>query len=135
MLIIFPLLIQYTLYTPQVVGFVVVGAGIFTLIRSHKHSSTGLNVGYHQLLMWGILLGTTHASGILLLPFSGGAGDFIVLTIAHFLAVVSTMLVMAVLTTYVFKLGILRKMWVNFDLMWGIALTVIGFGAAFQAFL
>jgi hypothetical protein len=74
-------------------------------------------------------------SDILLLPFLGGDTDLAVLTAAHFIAVVSTMLAMAVLTTYVFKLGILRKMWVDFDTLWRSALVIIGLGAALESFI
>ncbi|MEM0482339.1 MAG: hypothetical protein QXM16_05585 [Nitrososphaerota archaeon] len=116
---------QYSNLVPFFVAAALLTFGGYRLVRYHRHFRVGLGVGYIQLLFWGLLLGLSHGSGLSLLPFFLTA-NALLLMLFHFLATSITMLLMAIVTTYFLRLIVLKRIWINFDLLWGMVLVLMG---------
>ncbi len=114
---------------PLVLGAALLAYGGYRLLKGFRHRPTALNIGYMQLALWGFLAGFSHGSGLMLLPFVTQSSA-LPLGLLHWSATAVTMLTMALLTTYVLTLSVLRKIWINFDLLWSVVLVIIG-GAMF----
>lgn len=118
-------LAAYTRFTPLIVAGILGGYGAFRLLHGHRHPVSRLNVTYPQLAVWGFLAGLSHGSALSLLALLTSA-TAVALGFLHWLATAETMLVMALLFTYVFSLNLLRKTWINYDLIWSVFLIVMG---------
>ncbi len=119
------ILATYTRFTPLIVAGILGGYGAFRLLRGHRHRVSRLNVTYPQLAVWGFLAGLSHGSALSLLALLTSA-TAVALGFLHWLATAETMLVMALLFTYVFSLNLLRRTWINYDLIWSIFLILMG---------
>ncbi len=126
-------LAEYTRLTPLAVAGILVGYGGLRLARGHRHPVSRLNVTYPQLAVWGFLAGLSHGSALSLLALLTSA-TAVAFGFLHWLATAATMLVMALLFTYVFSLNLLRRTWINYDLIWSVFLIVMG-AAMFISFL
>jgi len=134
--------------------------GIYRLLRARHPRSAGMRVGGKDLFVWSFLMASAHGAGLMLLPvlmaqpmsgmthsMAGGmqmpsplnASSLTATTIG--LAVMihtASMLAVAAILAIVFfetyeKVGLrlLRHTWLNFDLLWAIALLVAGFVVLF----
>ena len=130
-ILLFLIVTSLSFFVSLIVGLVLIGFGCFRLVNHYKHPRTTLKMGYPRMITWGILLGLSHGSGVSLLPFFHSTDAFFLLA-AHFTATVGMMLVMATITYYVFDVSILKKIWINFDLLWGLILITIGTGVVAQ---
>src|SRR5580658_2371405 len=131
--------------------------GVYRLFRANHPRGAGMRVGGKDLFVWSFLMASAHGAGLMLLPvlmaepmsgmkhsMAGGtsaipsslsASSFTATTIglavlihtASMLAVAG-ILAIAFFETYE-KVGLrlLRHTWLNFDLLWAIALLVAGF--------
>jgi hypothetical protein len=130
------------------------GFGVYKLVRYYRHPRwVGMRVGARDLVAWSFLMATAHGAGLMLapllvglgtpaasaapalvghaghaLPASGGAAG-----LAWALAIgLHTLVLLAVMTAVAWVvysrvgLAILRRGWVNFDLIWAAALIVVG---------
>ncbi len=124
--------------------------GIYKIFNYYRHPRwVGMRVGLRDLTWWSFLMATAHGAGLMIIPALLGivdrqatsgynaqhnhlaAGGSMALVIAlHTLAM---LVVMAVVAWAVYKwvgLAVLRSRWINFDLVWAVALLVVGVIAA-----
>jgi hypothetical protein len=125
--------------------------GIYRLFRASHPRGAGMRVGGRDLFVWSFLMASAHGAGLMLLPvlmaqpmsgmthsMAGGTSvipsSLTASTIAFAVLIHTTsMLVVAGILAIVFfetyeKVGLrlLRHTWLNFDLLWAIALLVAG---------
>ena len=139
------------LATEQVKGLVaasLIGFGIYRMAR-HTHPRGGMRVGPRQLAVWSLLMATAHGAGLMALPFvlgasgaphAGHAGHSVAATagiggpelpglwatLVHSGGYLLVTMVVAVIVYEKIGVGILRRLWVNVDLVWSAALVVTG---------
>ena len=133
------------------VAAVLIGLGIFCLVRHQHPRWVRMQVGFRDLTVWSFLMASAHGAGLMVVPVllgstiveaEGGmaghshmpsAADPTASPLAGMLATgVHTIAYLAVtgLVAWVVyrKLGLalLRKAWFNFDLVWAAALVATG---------
>ena len=129
------------------VAALLVGLGIFSLVRHWHPRWVRMRVGFRDLTVWSFLMASAHGAGLMVLPVLLGSSTVEAHTHmsghSHMSAVASPlagMLATAVhtagylavtgLVAWAFyrKLGLalLRKTWLNFNLVWGGALVATG---------
>jgi hypothetical protein len=125
--------------------------GIYRLFRASHPRGAGMRVGGRDLFVWSFLMASAHGAGLMLLPvlmaqpmsgmthsmaggthampssLSASAIAFAVLIHTASMLVVAGILAIVFFETYE-KVGLrlLRHTWLNFDLLWAIALLVAG---------
>lgn len=130
------------------VAALLIALGLYRLIRQRHPRWVGMRVGFADLTLWSFLMASAHGAGLMLLPILMGAsastagvegshshegmatfGDpmsGLAATLVH----TGGYLAMTGLAAWVFyeKLGLalLRKAWLNLDLVWAIALIATG---------
>jgi hypothetical protein len=137
--------------TAQVMtALLLIGFGAYKIFNYYRHPRwVGMKVGLRDLTWWSFLMATAHGAGLMIVPALLGimerqaefgydahhsqlaAGGSMALAIT--LHTVAMLVVMAVVAWSVYRwvgLAILRSRWVNFDLVWAIALLVVGCLAA-----
>ncbi|CAN5887706.1 hypothetical protein BH24GEM1_BH24GEM1_20750 [soil metagenome] len=116
-----------------------IGFGLFRLIRPWAHPRwVGMQVGFRDLTLWSFLMSSAHGAGLMLAPVVLGlpshhgevhrgsfAGGLALLGL-HTLAMFAVMGLVAVVVYQVLGLGLLRRAWVNLDLLWAVALLLAG---------
>ena len=130
------------------VGVLLVGLGCYRLFRCWHPRGAGMQVGRLRLTAWSFLMASAHGAGLMLLPVlfgmsasSGGdahghahhhgsavGGPLLGLT-AVVVHTAGYLLVTGLVAWLVYeKLGvaILRRAWINLDLIWAVALVVTG---------
>jgi hypothetical protein len=128
---------------------VLLAFGVVKLLTYYRHPRwVGMRVGMRDLFFWSFLMAAAHGAGLMVAPTlleisaaGGQQGAGFTSSIGMLLAVglhtVSMLVVMAVIAWIVYrKLGlmILRKSWINFDLIWAVALLVVGATALYFAY-
>jgi hypothetical protein len=123
--------------------------GVVKLLTYYRHPRwVGMRVGMRDLFFWSFLMAAAHGAGLMVAPTlleisaaGGQQGARLNSSIGMLLAVglhtVSMLVVMAIIAWIVYrKLGlkILRKSWINFDLIWAVALLVVGATALYFAY-
>lgn len=119
-----------------------IGFGVYKFFNWYRHPRwVGMRVRWHELTGWSFLMATAHGAGLMIAPallgvmevnqhshnVSSSAG--LDVGAAVFLHTLSMLLVMVLIALLVYrKLGVmvLRKGWLNFDLIWAVALLVVG---------
>jgi len=121
------------------VAAALLGFGISKLIRSRHPTYGGMQVGMGGLTLWSMLMASAHGAGLMVLPFVLGQeaqamhdGVNMAGMSAHPMGLVATgvhtaayLLVAGCVALLVYhKLGLrlLRKAWINLDLIWAAAL-------------
>jgi hypothetical protein len=130
--------------------------GVYRLSRASHPRGAGMRVGGRDLFIWSFLMASAHGAGLMLLPvlmaqtmsgmthnmavgtsvipssLSASAIVFAVLIHTASMLAVAIILAIAFFETYD-KVGLrlLRHTWLNFDLLWAIALLVAGFMVLF----
>jgi hypothetical protein len=129
-----------------------VGLGVFRLVRSRHIAYGGMRVGVRELATWSFLMASAHGAGLMVLPLV--LGDVPSSGHAHHVAAASAMgianvewtgviaalvhtagylLVTGLIAVIVYErvgLRFLRTAWVNLDLVWAVALVVTGVATA-----
>jgi hypothetical protein len=139
------LLVAAGTIVPQ--NFVRIGSGLLLLTWAAYHwryghchrVRFGMQTGLLGLAVWSFLMATAHGAGLMLWPAlmplclpSGEArtGGSVAATLAgvgiHTLAMAATTAVMAAIVFEWLGLALLRRAWVNVDLLWVLALLVTG---------
>jgi hypothetical protein len=134
-----------------------VAFGAWKLRNYFRHPRwVGMKVGLRGLFAWSFLMATAHGAGLMVAPFLAGAAEngapfhghhvhmaqaagwsgveFSLAVAAHTLAM---FVVMGLIAFFVYRfvgLSILRSAWINFDLIWAIALLAVGAIAFWGAF-
>jgi hypothetical protein len=121
------------------VAAALVGLGVYKLIRSRHFRWGGMQVGSGELTIWSFLMASAHGAGLMVLPVvlagphehhhpaSQGAVNGLWATLIHTLGYFSVTAAVALLVYQKFGLAMLRRSWLNLDLIWAIALVVTGF--------
>lgn len=140
-----------------IVGGMLLGLGALRLVRHRHPRYGGMQVGFRELTTWSLLMATAHGAGLMVLPLlvgtpamgsvhaAGGhamhlaqasvvpvGGPLATGLLATALHSAGYLLVTACIAVVVYrKLGLrmLRTMWINLDLIWGVALIVTGAAA------
>lgn len=138
-------------------AFVLIGFGLYKIFNYYRHPRwVGMQVSMKDLAWWSFLMAMAHGAGLMVAPallsMAGGQADMAVhgehaghvvqqagvaapgldMSLGVFLHTAAMLLVMALIAWIVYRrvgLAILRQRWVNFDLIWAIALLIAG-GAA-----
>ena len=119
-------------------GVLVVWAG-YHWVYGHRHRvRVGMTVGVAGLAVWSFLMASAHGAGLMLLPGLVplcasmpriGLGSLLVSLAAvavHTLAMLAVTGLIAVVVHDWFGLGVLRRSWINFDLLWTGGLVATG---------
>lgn len=130
-----------------IVAGVLLGFGIYRLVRSRHPRFGGMRVGARDLTLWSALMASAHGAGLMVVPFVLGAAERNDTSAAHFahgamlagtfggehVALLATALhtfgylfvvgLIAVLVYEKLGLRLLRRLWFNLDLAWGVALV------------
>lgn len=134
------------------VALFLIGLGIYLLLRNRHPRWGGMQVGFRDLTIWSFLMASAHGAGLMLLPvvlsmpvqhttashtgmashlLHAGTGPMaanpylgavIVHTAGYFLVIA----VVAVIVYRYLGLYLLRKAWINLDLVWAGALIMTG---------
>lgn len=131
-----------------IVAAIIAAMGIYRLLRANHPSRVGMRVGGRELLGWSFLMASAHGAGLMLmpvllarptlgmshamgLPMKGSMSPSLrVLLFATFLHTTAMLLVAGTLAIVFFELydkvglRILHHAWLNFDLLWAVALLV-----------
>jgi hypothetical protein len=135
-------------YLEWLVVVFLVGLGVYKLIRSRHPRWAAMQVGTGDLTLWSFLMATAHGAGLMVLPLfmsldsvvsassghaahmaapaGGGAMTGLLATLVHGAGYLLVTAVIAVLVFEKFGLGLLRKAWLNLDLIWAVVLIATG---------
>jgi hypothetical protein len=129
------------------VASVLVGLGIFCLVRHQHPRWVRMQVGFRDLTVWSFLMASAHGAGLMVVPVllgsttveaqSGMAGHHhmpatatplagMFATGVHTIAYLTVTGVVAWVVYRKLGLALLRKAWFNFDLLWAVALVATG---------
>jgi hypothetical protein len=127
-----------------------IGFGAWHLARGYRHQLRfGMNVGFVDLALWSFLMATAHGAGLMVMPVllelpAGGAGsshdahDAVLAVFAgslwtgllavtvHTLAMLAAAGAIAWLVYAWVGVAVLRRAWINLDLIWSAALIATG---------
>jgi hypothetical protein len=131
-------------------ALVLIAFGFYKLFNYYRHPRwVGMKVGAGDLFAWSFLMATAHGAGLMVIPAllgvaspHHGHGISNTESLANvFLAVglhtLAMWLVMGAVAWIVYRklgLAVLRRKWINFDLIWAVSLLVVG-GIALAAAL
>lgn len=127
-----------------IVAALLFGLGIFSLLRHYHPRWIRMQVGFRDLTLWSFLMASAHGAGLMLLPVLLGsstveAADLMVghhhasaasplaallATGIHTTAYLAVTGLIAWLVYSKFGLAILRKSWLNLNLVWAVALVI-----------
>jgi hypothetical protein len=127
--------------------------GVFKLVRSRWHPRwVGLRVNSRDLVVWSFLMSSAHGAGLMLVPVLLGlpavfdnqdlpgigisSQTLLQDGAAVGLHTLSMLIVMGVIALAVYEklgVGVLRRAWLNMDLLWSVALVAAGFATLFTA--
>lgn len=116
--------------------------------RSHPRW-VGMRVGFRDLTLWSFLMSSAHGAGLMLLPVllhgaaptdehaahgtalaaslaAAGGGAGLAAFGVHTLALFAVMAAVAVAVFQVVGVEVVRRLWINLDLLWAGALVVAG---------
>lgn len=125
--------------------------GAYRLFRASHPRGAGMRVGAKDLLVWSFLMASAHGAGLMLLPVllaqpmpgmthaSTGAmpalpgslniSRMVVVVVVHTVSMLAVAGVLAILFFEAYEkfgLHLLQKAWLNFDLIWAVALLLAG---------
>src|SRR5271155_5581469 len=129
------------------VAAVLVGLGIYCLVRHQHPRWVRMQVGFRDLAVWSFLMASAHGAGLMVVPVllrgntveaqgrmagnnhmspavSPLAG--MLATAVHTVAYLAVTGLLAWLVYRNLGLALLRKVWFNFDLVWAAALVATG---------
>jgi hypothetical protein len=119
---------------------VLVAFGLFRLARPWAHPRwVGMRVGFRDLTLWSFLMSSAHGAGLMLAPVvlgasGGGPGDpghrhqgaGLSLLGVHTVAMFLVMGLVALVVYQTVGVAMLRRAWINLDLLWAVALVLAG---------
>ena len=120
------------------VAVVLVGLGVYKLVRSRHFRWGGMQVGFRELTIWSFLMASAHGAGLMVLPVvlagphahhdaaAQGMANGVWATLIHTLGYLTVTAAVALLVYQKLGLALLRRAWFNLDLIWAIALVVTG---------
>jgi hypothetical protein len=125
-------------------GAALVLFGVWHLIRRRHPRWGGMRLRPHELAVWSFVMASAHGAGLMLLPIvervpvdhpvtglaaaamvdAGGA--MVTAAVVHTVGMLTMMAGIAVLVYDQLGVGVLRKAWLNIDVVWWSALVVAG---------
>jgi hypothetical protein len=123
------------------------GVGIYSLAKHWHPRWVRMQVGFRDLTVWSFLMATAHGAGLMVVPVLLGSGTVeaaermtghhhvaagaspLVAMVASLVHTTAYLAVSGALAWVVYRrlgLGLLRKTWFNFNLVWGVALVMTG---------
>jgi hypothetical protein len=129
------------------VAAILFGLGIFSMARHYHPRWVRMQVGFRDLTVWSFLMASAHGAGLMVLPVLLGSSTpeaqgqmaahshisraasplaGLLATAVHTTAYLAVMGLLAWVVYRKLGLAILRKTWLNFNLVWGAALTATG---------
>jgi hypothetical protein len=123
-----------------------IGLGLYRLVRSRHLTFGGMQVGARELAIWSCLMASAHGAGLMVLPLvmsppepghplhlmsavPGVAAvewNGLLATLVHTAGYLLVTGVIAVIVYEKVGLRFLRKAWINLDLIWAVALVLTG---------
>jgi hypothetical protein len=127
----------------RLAGLVLLGWALLHWLRGGRHRvRVGMQAGLVGLALWSFLMATAHGAGLMLLPVvlpAAHAGAHahhtapalsweaaLAALAVHSLAMLATTLAVALAVYEWLGVAVLRRGWVNLDLVWSVALAVTG---------
>jgi hypothetical protein len=129
------------------VAAILLGLGMYCLVRHHHPRWVRMQVGFRDLTVWSFLMASAHGAGLMVVPvvlgntiveahcrmagqnqFSMSAGP-VTAMLATGLHTIAYLAVTGLIAWVVYRklgLALLRKAWLNFDLVWATALVATG---------
>ena len=134
-------------------GSALVAVGLSKLLAPAHPRWIGMRVGFRDLTAWSLLMSTAHGAGLMLAPVllrlpssgmdhtahaqhmqhmslastaAGISSGSLAAVLIHTAAMFATMAVVAIIVYEKVGLAILRRAWLNLDLVWAAALIVAG---------
>jgi hypothetical protein len=129
------------------VAALLVGLGIYCLVGHWHLRWVRMQVGFRDLAVWSFLMASAHGAGLMVLPVLLGSGAVeaadqmaghhpiaastrplagIFATVVHTTGYLAVTGLIAWVVYRKLGLGLLRKTWLNFNLVWGAALVITG---------
>jgi hypothetical protein len=124
-----------------IVAAALVSFGAYRIFRRRHPKGGGMRVGFFDLTLWSLLMASAHGAGLMILPLLFGvtAGDHVghstdartpaSASLAVAVHTAGYLAVTAFVAFVVYEkvgLAVLRKAWVNMDLVWAGALVLAG---------
>jgi hypothetical protein len=129
------------------VAAILIGLGIYSLVRHHHVRWVRMQVGFRDLTMWSFLMASAHGAGLMVVPVLLGSSVVeaqggmtghhhatsatspwaaMLATGVHTAAYLAVTGLLAWVVYRKLGLALLRKTWFNFDLVWAVALVATG---------
>ena len=126
---------------------ILVGLGIVCLVRHQHPRWVRMRVDFHDLTVWSYLMASAHGAGLMVVPVLLGSTTVeaqgkwqatsplppsasplagMIATGVHTIAYLAVTGLIAGVVYRKFGLALLRKAWLNFDLVWAAALVATG---------
>lgn len=107
--------------------FLLISLGVYHLYRHWHPKWMSLDVGYPTVFLWSFVIASAHGAGLMLIPFLGeGKNSNFLLLSSHVLGYVAASFLASFLLFETFKYTVLKKGWINFDLIWAFSLIITG---------
>lgn len=122
------------------VGLVLLALGMSRFFRHGHPRWVGMQVGLKDLTVWSFLMASAHGAGLMVLPLvlggavathgmhhhaaHAGAWSATWATLIHSAGYLAVSAVIGLIVFEKLGVGLLRKAWINLDLVWAIALVV-----------
>ncbi|MFO1073364.1 MAG: hypothetical protein U1E17_11965 [Geminicoccaceae bacterium] len=131
-------------WVDRAAGLVLIGWGLWHLLRGGHRGRVrfGMRTGMLGLGAWSFLMASAHGAGLMLIPFLPGAAmehaqhqhgsaavgwDMALLAVlVHSLAMLAATGLAALLVYDWLGVAVLRRGWINLDLLWSAALVLVG---------
>ena len=129
------------------VSALLIGLGIFSMVRHYHPRWVRMQVGFRDLTFWSFLMASAHGAGLMVVPFLLGSSTVeaadqmaghhhvsaatsplaaVLATGIHTAAYLAVTGLIAWVVYSKFGLTVLRKAWLNLNLVWAAALVVTG---------
>ena len=129
------------------IAAILFGLGIFSLVGHYHPRWVRMQVGFRDLTVWSFLMATAHGAGLMVVPVLLGsstveaAGQMashhhemtaaspltgVLATAVHTAAYLAVTGIVAWVVYSKCGLGVLRKAWLNLNIVWAVALVVTG---------
>ena len=121
------------------VAAILFGLGLYRLFRSRHPTWGGMQVGFRDLTIWSFLMASAHGAGLMVLPILmradtlpaashhvHGPAANPVAVVVHTTGYLAVTAAIAVVVYEKLGLAMLKKAWINMDLIWAIALVISG---------
>ncbi|CAN5125510.1 hypothetical protein BH20ACT9_BH20ACT9_15270 [soil metagenome] len=133
-------------------GATLVAFGAWRLVRRRHPKWVGMRVRPRELALWSFVMASAHGAGLMLFPVLltaapadmghsvtglaaaaalGGTGDVVGAALVHTAAMLAMMVGVAVTVYDHLGVAVLRRAWVNVDVVWAVALVGAGVFALF----